>query len=149
MRGILLVRPYDLDTRAIDIATGSHGYGHVGIFAGEFAARYPVGIDASFDEQKISRRYLFEIVKGSKWDLLPLSAATLMQTYRAAQQRIGQPYNNLGLLGVHSPEKATCSQLIYECLPEWLRARIPTWRSGWCSPNCLAKWGKSCGFLRS
>lgn len=148
MRGILLVRPYDLDTRAIDLATGRQGYGHAGIFNGECVAGHQVGIDASFDEQRIGRRYLHEMTKGAPWDLIRLADATLAHLYRAAEKRIGQGYNNLGLLGRHSPDRATCSQLIYECLPEWVRVRIPTWRPGWCSPNCLAKWGQLCGSLR-
>ncbi len=142
----MLVAPYDLDTRAIDRFTGRLGYGHAAIFNGERAAGHWVGIDASFEEQRISRRYLYEIAKGSPWVMIPLSRPALAHTYRNAQRRLGQPYNNLGLAGVQRPNRsATCSQLILECLPAHVAATVPTWRAGWCSPNCLAKWSRQCG----
>lgn len=135
--GIILVSPYDADTRFINRLTGNLGYGHAALACHRYDAfDRPLAIDASFATGKIDERILRRVTRGRRWVLLHVDG--IEDAYDRALARVGQPYNNWGLLGRHRPgESATCSQLVYECLPEELRSTVPCWRRGWCSPNDL------------
>lgn len=135
MRGLILVTPYDADTRAINLVTGRHGFGHAALACSEYDAfDRPLAIDASFATGKIQRRIVRRVTRGRPWILLPIP--NIEDVYARALERVGQPYNNWGLLGRQRPGKAaTCSQLVYECLNE--PDLVPCWRKGWCSPNDL------------
>lgn len=140
MRGMLLVAPFDADTAAVDRLTGRAGWGHVALVADERDddGRL-VAIDASMQRGCVQPRPLYEITRGARWCLVSLGEG-LEHTYRGATARIGQPYNYRGLLGFQRPGvAATCSQLVYECLPPSLQRRVQPWRPGWVSPNCLAR----------
>lgn len=137
MRGLILVTPYDPDTVVIDKVTGGHGFGHAALICGEYDAFHrPLAIDASFKFGNVQRRTLDLVTRCRPWILLPLPH--LDEVYDEAIGRLGQPYNNWGLVGRQRfGRAATCSQLVYECLPPHERLQIKCWRRWWCSPNDL------------
>lgn len=141
VRGILLFAPCDLDTHAVNYASGRAGYGHVAIANGEsdhFGRA--LAIDASLG-RGIFRRPLESIsaANGRSWEIITIGQLDLDEAYAEAARRIGSGYNYSGLIGRASSKRWTCSQLIYECLPERLRERVRPCGPWPISPNCIAR----------
>lgn len=139
VRGILLFLPYDLDTRAVNKATGSRGYGHVAIANGECdGAGRALAIDSSLG-RGVFRRPIEMICSGAPWHVVPVPWRELDVAYEAAASKIGSSYNFAGLAGYRSASRWTCSQLVFECLPPRLRERVSPCGPWPISPNCIAR----------
>ncbi|MCH9685885.1 MAG: hypothetical protein K0V04_30910 [Deltaproteobacteria bacterium] len=138
---VVLFEPDGPESRIIDAATGGHGFSHVTIDGCEADERgRPLLIDcrpglgvarlpaADYDGRPRVRVWL------------PLCEGR--ELYGCAQGRIGQPYNALEVVMPNSGPVGgvICSQLVYECLPVSLRARVPRWPEGRpVAPNDIAR----------
>lgn len=139
VRGILLFIPYDLDTHAVNLASGRAGYGHVAIANGESdALGRALAIDSSLG-RGVFRRPIEMISGGRAWHIVTIGHLDLDAAYAEATRRIGGAYNYMGLAGRSSDKKWTCSQLVYECLPDHLRACVRACGPWPLSPNCIAR----------
>ena len=140
MLGIVLVAPFDRDTRAVDRVTGGRGYGHVAIAGGELDedGRILV-VDASTLTKCVSRRPLRDVLWGARFRVLPVPAAE--DVYARALERLGEPYDFRALVGFRPrPGYWTCSGLAHACLETAERTKVRPWRKGWSvAPNDLAR----------
>lgn len=138
---IVLFERGDGEEVLIDLATGKHGFSHVAIDGCEASkSGQPLIIDckpglgvARRPESDYGQRRRVRV-----W--LPLIEGR--EFYGCARGRVGQPYDLIGLVLPNGgpADGYVCSQLVYECLPERLRERIPAWPSSRpVSPNDLAR----------
>jgi hypothetical protein len=138
---ILLIRAsQEPSSQAIDAATGRRGFSHAAWDACESVDGVPVGIDCR-PGHGVHRRPLAEITAGRQYArvVLPLDAGR--EAYGCARARVGQPYDGIALaMRTGSKRRGTiCSELVWECLPESLRARVDMPRNRPVSPNDLAR----------
>ena len=140
MFGIVLVAPFDLDTRAVDRVTGGLGYGHVALAAGETDEfGRTIVVDASTVTRCVSRRPLLDVTRRVPFRVISIDETEA--TYERALERLGEPYDFRALVGF-KPRLGhwTCSGLVHHCLPEALRAKVKPWRRGWSvAPNDLVR----------
>jgi hypothetical protein len=136
---IVFVRPFDADTKAVDLATGRWGFGHVALFGCELDEfRQPLVVDAAI-AYGVVRRRLVDMARGAGYTFFLLPKGVGLAAYTLAAERLGQPYHYGGLFG-RAPgqdDRATCSGLVYDCLPPGIRAGIKFRRHP--SPNDLAR----------
>lgn len=135
---IVLVRPFDADTRAVDLATGRWGFGHVALYGCELDAHaHPLVIDSCI-ARGVVRRRLDAMARGALYYFVPLPREAGRAAYERAIARLGRPYHYGGLfLRKPRPDMHTCSSLILECLPADMAARIKFRRH--VSPNDIAR----------
>lgn len=140
MWGIVLIAPFDLDTRAVDRVTGGRGYGHVALAGGEHdVLGRTLVVDASTITRCVSRRPLLDVTHRVPFKVIPIEACE--DTYARALGHLGEPYDLRQLVGFRPrPGHWTCSGLVTECLPPPLRVRVKPWRKGWSvAPNDIAR----------
>lgn len=140
---ILFVTPFDADTKAVDVATGSHGYGHVALWGGDTHGHAPVVLDASMTEGRVAMRPLQQMTRGKPFFALHVDDALGTLLYRRAIECIGAPYNYRGLFSTEVRTDAfTCSGLVCCALPLHLAERCRevarSLRFKAVSPNAIA-----------
>lgn len=125
----------------IDQATGGHGFSHVAVDGCEADAEgRPLLIDCK--PQLGVARVLGSTYDGRRRVRVWLPLCEGREFYGCIRGRVGTPYDLLDLV---APNKGlagglVCSQLIYECLPQQLQARVPPWpRHRPVAPNDLAR----------
>ena len=138
--GVILIAPFDADTRMVDRVTGRLGFGHVALACGETDRQgRPIAIDSSVSAGGVFRRPLRLILREASFRIAEIEG--IEEAYALAASRIGEPYHFGSLLG-RAPREgcSTCSHLVWTCLPPALREQVKPWRKGWCvSPNDLAR----------
>ena len=121
---ILFVTPFCLDTRAVNLATGRHGFGHIALYSGIRNGTTPMVLDSSVPDETrgwpggVSFRPLLDMTRG-------------------------KPYDTGGLFrGRRNDEAFTCSGLICCILPAQLEQRcreLAVAESRPVSPNTIAR----------
>lgn len=137
---ILFVTPNDADTRAVDMATGRHGFGHVALWSGIFDGGVPIVLDASMAEKRVGFRPLAAMTLGVPYFPLWIDSGLGSQMFHRAMQCIGAPYDYAGLFRRRLRDDAfTCSALIACALPIHIARRCthPSWRP--IAPNDIAR----------
>lgn len=122
-----------------DRSTGSRGFSHVAWDACESAGGVAYGIDCR-PGHGVHRRPLEEIIDGRRAVRIYLPPHEGAEAYGCARGMVGVPYDGIALFrGPGSSRRGTiCSELIYECLPEALKARIRLPSGRPLSPNDIA-----------
>jgi hypothetical protein len=132
---LVFVSPYDADTRLVDRATGSYGYGHVAMWAGHVSNGEPMVFDAGIGYGVGFRPY--SIACAAPTRSYELDEHLSRWVWRRALQYDGCTYDYKGLvLGRRPIDAFTCSGLVAACLPEHMRCELP----GRVSPNDLARY---------
>lgn len=136
---LLFVTPFDSDTRAVDLATGRYGYGHVALWGGQLARDHePIVLDAAIDAGVTMRR-LRAMTRGAPYRRAELDDDLGCFIFQRACAQIGRPYDFAGLARRRlRSDRFTCSGLIAACLPQHLRDRIEVRRRP-IAPNDLAR----------
>jgi hypothetical protein len=147
---IIFVTPFCFDTKAVNFATGRHGYGHVALWAGQMtnvpltgpgsnAEFEPIILDSSIGIG-VSFRPLLEMTRGVGYRKHWLSDELGQWVFARALDCVGAPYDYGGLLARRVTDEAyTCSGLICCALPEHIaRACRPRGRP--VAPNDLARY---------
>lgn len=141
---ILFVTPFDADTKAVDLATGRHGFGHVALWNSTFERTRPMVLDSSIAEG-VKFRPLEAMTRGAPYYRLDLDDALGAWIFARAVRCIGKPYDYRGLfLGRRTDAAFTCSGLVCCALPVQLEQRcrrLAAERPGpsTVSPNDLAR----------
>lgn len=136
---IVFVTPFDLDTKAVDLATGRHGYGHVALWAGHMTKDdEPIVLDSAIG-LGVSFRTLSQMSRGVPCRKKMLSESLGQWVFNRAVQCVGCEYDYGGLMRRRvSEDSYTCSGLICCSLPEHIqRAARPAGRP--IAPNDLAR----------
>jgi hypothetical protein len=121
---ILFVTPTDADTRAVNVATGSHGFGHVALWGGDIAGGQPIVLDSSMTRKCVSFRPMREMTEGKPYEALYLDDALGGMIFRRALRCIAAPYHFRGLFSSEIRDDAfTCSGLVACALPAHLGER--------------------------
>lgn len=139
---IVLFEADDLESRIVDAATGGLGFSHVAVDGCEVDEQgRPLLIDCrpGLGVARVLEAEYEERRRVRVW--LPLCEGR--ELYGCVRGRVGQPYDALGLVVPNTGPVGgvVCSQLVYECLPASLQARVPiSWYTGRSvAPNDLAK----------
>lgn len=139
---LLFVRPFDADTWMVDRATGSHGFGHVAIWAGIVERGQPLVLDASMTTGDVGFRPLRSMTRGAAYHKHDLDAELGAWIFARALRCVGKPYDFMGLVrGRRSDEGYTCSGLVCCALPLQLEQRcrqIAAMQRRPVSPNAIA-----------
>lgn len=140
---LLFVTPFDADTWAVDRATGSHGFGHVAIWAGIVERGQPIVLDASLTTGDVGFRPLLAMTRGVGYHKHDLDDALGNWIFARALRCVGKPYDTAGLFrGRRNDEAFTCSGLVCCALPVQLEQRcrdLAANNRGPVSPNDLAR----------
>ena len=136
---LLFVTPFDSDTRAVDLATGRYGYGHVAIWGGQMTRDHePIVLDAAIDVGVTMRR-LRAMTRGAPFRHVALDEALGCFIFERAAALVGRPYDFVGLAKRRlRSDRFTCSGLVAACMPHHLRARLEPKRRP-IAPNDLAQ----------
>ncbi len=138
---IVLFEPEGPQSRIIDAATGGHGFSHVaidGCEADELGRPLVIDCRPGTGVVRLPLANYDGRARVRVW--LPLCEGR--ELYGCVKGRLGLPYDALGLVVPKSGPVGgfICSQLVYECLPASLRARVPAWPSGRpVAPNDIAR----------
>ncbi len=128
-------------SRAIDLASGGLGFSHAAWDACEEVGGIPVGIDCR-PGQGVHRRPLVDIVGSRRFVRVVLPLSEGREAYGCARARVGERYDGLAFF-VNAPRArrrgTICSELVFDCLPESLRARVDFPAGRPVSPNDLAR----------
>ena len=139
---LLFVRPFDADTWTVDRMTGSHGFGHVAIWAGTVERNQPIVLDANTITKDVDFRPLSAMTRGAKYHRHDLDDAMGAWIFARALRCIGKPYDFGGLFrGRRSDAAFTCSGLVCCALPLQLEQRcraIAAQQRRPVSPNAIA-----------
>lgn len=136
---LLFVTPFDADTWAVNAATGSHGFGHVAVWGGQFNGDIPIVLDSSTTVGGVSLRPLPAMTRGAPYFPLYLDDELGGWIFRRAMKCIGAPYDYGGLFrGRPRDDAFTCSGLVACSLPVQLQHRCRPVR-GPVSPNDIAR----------
>lgn len=140
---IIFVTPFDADTKAVDLATGLHGYGHVALWGGDMHGHEPVILDSSMTEGCVAMRPLHEMTRDKPFFALHIDDALGSLMYRRAVECVGAPYHYRGLFSTEIRNDAfTCSGLVCCALPlhiaERCRETARQLRFKAVSPNAVA-----------
>ena len=137
---ILFVRPFDADTKAVDLGTGRHGFGHVALWAGDIHNDQPIVLDSSIGNG-VGFRPLREMTRGVPYVALYLDDALGRRIFDRALGCIGAPYHYGGLFSsTPSVDAYTCSGLVACALPHHLAVRCREIAGRFpVSPNAIAK----------
>ncbi len=128
-------------SNAIDASSGALGFSHVAWDACESIDGEPVGIDCR-PGYGVHRRPLADILKGRRHVRIFLPLLEGREAYGCARSRVGESYDGLALFttsGGGRRRGTICSELIWECLPESLRDRIPPPEGRPVAPNDIAQ----------
>ncbi|MCX4239643.1 hypothetical protein [Paraliomyxa miuraensis] len=138
---IVLFEPDGVESTLLDKATGGHGFSHValdGCEADDQGRALLIDCRPGLGVARVLESEYGDRGRVRVW--LPLCEGR--ELYGCVRGRVGQPYDALGLI---VPKEGpvcglVCSQLVYECLPQALRGRVPAWPKGRpAAPNDLAR----------
>lgn len=141
---LIFCTPFDLDTKAVDLATGRWGYGHVALWAGQMTKppegqAEPLVLDSGIGVG-VSFRTLTAMAKGAPVRKHLLCAPLGEWIFLRALEHVGKPYDYTGLLASRPSEDAyTCSGLICCAMPEHMSKEARP-RGRPVSPNDLARY---------
>lgn len=138
---ILFVRPFDADTKAVNLGTGGHGFGHVALWGGDVQGDQPIVLDASMTERCVAFRPLHQMTRGVPYVALYLDDRLGERIFARALECIDAPYNFGGLFR-HAPrdDAFTCSGLVCRALPAHLAERCRAQAGLFpVSPNAIAR----------
>lgn len=127
-------------SEAIDAASGGLGFSHAAWDACEEVDGVPVGIDCR-PGHGVHRRPLSEIVGTRRCVRVVLPMLEGREAYGCARSRVGESYDGLALFQAYGSGRrrgTICSELVFECLPASLRARVPLPSARPIAPNDLA-----------
>ena len=127
-------------SRAVDQASGAIGFSHVAWDACESIDGEPVGIDCR-PGYGVHRRPLADILKGRRHVRIFLPFIEGREAYGCARSRVGESYDGLAFFvtsGGGRRRGTICSELIWECLPQSLRERVPIPDGRPVAPNDIA-----------
>jgi len=128
-------------SKAIDTASGGLGCSHAAWDACESVDGVDVGIDCR-PGKGVHRRPLADIVGARRHVRVFLPLLEGREAYGCARARVGEAYDGLALFltsGGGRRRGTICSELVYECLPARLQARIPLPSDRPGSPNDIAR----------
>ena len=138
---ILLWEPASVEGRSIDAVTGGVGFSHVALDACEVDSQGASLVIDCRPAVGVTRIPLYDYGERKPTRVwLPLMAGR--ELYGCVRGRIGLPYDALGLvLPKTGPVGGVvCSQLVFECMPDSLRKKVPPWPpSRPVAPNDLAR----------
>ena len=128
-------------SKAIDIASGGLGFSHAAWDACEDVDGVPVGIDCR-PGQGVHRRPISDIVGKRRVVRVVLPLHEGREAYGCARARVGEAYDGLALFlaAENARRRGTlCSELVFDCLPSSLRARVSVPKGRPVAPNDLAR----------
>ena len=138
---LVLWEPASIEGRIIDAATGGIGFSHVVLDACEVDSQGASLVIDCRPAVGVTRIPLYDYGERKPTRVwLPLMAGR--ELYGCVRGRIGLPYDALGLvLPKTGPVGGVvCSQLVFECMPDSLRKKVPPWPpSRPVAPNDLAR----------
>lgn len=135
---ILFVTPFDVDMVAVNVATGSHGFGHVALWGGHVVGTDPIVLDAALGVG-VGFRRMSEMTRGVPYVSLYLDDGLGSYVFARAMSKLGCPYDYGGLIRPrYNPGAFTCSGLVCSSLPPQMReaCRVP---GRPISPNDIAR----------
>lgn len=128
--GILLFTPTSSIEKAINGATGKHGYSHVAMLLGLTDENRQVLVVDSQPTRGVKAVPL-KNYHGRRIAYIPLNDRTLAHARGAALSRLGKPYRG-------RPKGLTCGEFVAVCMPGKLQRQIKD-QANFPTPNSIAQ----------